>query len=111
MNAETLIAYGLIGSLIAVCVITFSYRIHKNQSSRKNAKQSNFNATIILFYLVFCIVLWPVAFPLFFNDLRLRKNGVAYGMGGGGYIYEKRTWLQYLSDEWQGREGEPSEMH
>ena len=104
------VIYLVIGVLCGLATIAFSWLVAKNtlkghsKKAKEKRKQRTFQA---IFVSLLMVIAWPFMLFLAYKDMNLRRNGSAFGLGGGGYINAKRTWMQFIKDELDGKEGEP----
>ena len=104
LTLTPLTTYLLIGLAAAVLFSGYSLRV---QSLKADAKNGG-GLFIYAFTGTLTIGLWPLVMLWWFWDMNRRRNGME--RNGGGYVYAKRGWVQFLADEWNGREGSPAQM-
>ena len=109
MRATVLEAYFIIGLAIGMLLTLLSWiqsqRKFKGKSKKAVEKRKKYMSGTLI-GAAMAIFIWPFFLLIMWWDAKLKKDGMAFGMGGGGYIYAKRSWYQYFKDELQGKEGE-----
>lgn len=101
--------YFIIGLAVGVILTLFTWyqskRKFKGNSKKAIEKRKKYMSGSLI-SAIMAVFIWPFFLLIMWWDAKLKKDGMAFGMGGGGYIYAKRSWYQYFRDEFHGREGE-----
>ncbi len=93
-----MLVYLAIGVFFALSVVCFE-RLKKNgMRHRKKKAPSSFLTSLkaFIFFLGGAVLLWPIILCVLIWDAKLKKDGVTFGVQGGGYTREKISWREYL---------------